>query len=84
MALDLLVLDCSLPPQPQAPRNHNDLTRAQETQRLLQPKRTLLTHISHHLDLWLLDNELPTGLELAFDHLSVSLGSSAADPTPAP
>ncbi|HGE8320575.1 phosphonate metabolism protein PhnP [Serratia marcescens] len=84
VALDLLVLDCSLPPQPQAPRNHNDLTRAQETQRLLQPKRTLLTHISHHFDLWLLDNELPAGLELAFDHLSVSLGSSAADPTPAP
>ncbi|EGH49552.1 carbon-phosphorus lyase complex accessory protein, partial [Pseudomonas syringae pv. pisi str. 1704B] len=24
--LNLLVLDCSMPPQPQPPRNHNDLT----------------------------------------------------------
>ncbi|WP_017133706.1 phosphonate metabolism protein PhnP, partial [Pseudomonas agarici] len=27
-SLDLLVLDCSMPPQPQAPRNHNDLNLA--------------------------------------------------------
>ena len=26
--LDLLVLDCSMPPQERPPRNHNDLTRA--------------------------------------------------------
>jgi phosphoribosyl 1,2-cyclic phosphate phosphodiesterase len=26
--LDVLVLDCSMPPQPQAPRNHNDLNLA--------------------------------------------------------
>ncbi|MOA11819.1 Phosphoribosyl 1,2-cyclic phosphodiesterase [compost metagenome] len=82
--LDLLVLDCSLPPQPQAPRNHNDLTRAQEIQQRLQPGRTLLTHISHHLDLWLTDNELPPGLELAFDNLSVHCGSNAADRIPTP
>ncbi|HFK7188462.1 phosphonate metabolism protein PhnP [Serratia odorifera] len=73
VSLDLLVLDCSLPPQTQAPRNHNDLTRALEIQQRLQPRRTLLTHISHQLDLWLLDNPLPGGLELAFDNLSVSV-----------
>jgi len=82
--LDLLVLDCSLPPQPQAPRNHNDLTRALETQQRLQPRRTLLTHISHHLDLWLMDNELPPGMELAFDNLSVRCHSDAVGRTPAP
>ncbi|QJW57902.1 Phosphoribosyl 1,2-cyclic phosphate phosphodiesterase [Serratia plymuthica] len=84
ITLDLLVLDCSLPPQPQAPRNHNDLTRAQETQQHLQPGRTLLTHISHHLDLWLMDNELPPGMELAFDNLSVHCHSDAVGRTPAP
>lgn len=73
IAIDLLVLDCSLPPQPQTPRNHNDLPRAQEIQQRLQPRRTLLTHISHHLDLWLMTNELPAGMELAFDNLSVEL-----------
>lgn len=83
ITLDLLVLDCSLPPQPQAPRNHNDLTRAQETQQRLQPGRTLLTHISHHLDLWLMDNELPPGMELAFDNLSVRCHSDAVGRTPA-
>ncbi|MGM0513374.1 MAG: phosphonate metabolism protein PhnP, partial [Pseudomonadota bacterium] len=39
----------------------------------LQPRRTLLTHISHHLDLWLMTNELPPGMELAFDNLCVEL-----------
>jgi phosphoribosyl 1,2-cyclic phosphate phosphodiesterase len=82
--LDLLILDCSLPPQPQMPRNHNDLTRALEIQQRLQPGRTLLTHISHHLDLWLMDNELPLGLELAFDNLSVRCESNAADRIPVP
>ncbi|MNN81236.1 Phosphoribosyl 1,2-cyclic phosphodiesterase [compost metagenome] len=67
------MLDCSLPPQPQTPRNHNDLPRAQEIQQRLQPRRTLLTHISHHLDLWLMTNELPPGMELAFDNLCVEL-----------
>ncbi len=83
VALDLLVLDCSLPPQPQAPRNHNDLTRAQETQRLSCSPNALLTHISHH-------RSVAAGQRAAHRagagvrHLSVSLGSSAADPTPAP
>ena len=65
-------------------RVRDDLTRALETQQRLQPGRTLLTHISHHLDLWLMDNELPPGLELAFDNLSVHCGNNAADRIPAP
>ncbi|QNK32073.1 phosphonate metabolism protein PhnP [Serratia sp. JUb9] len=87
--LDLLVLDCSLPPQAQAPRNHNDLTRALEIQQRLLPQRTLLTHISHHLDAWLLTHPLPPGLELAYDGLCIDVSApdaprAAADRTPAP
>lgn len=67
--LDLLVLDCSTAPQPIAPRNHNDLTRALEVVERLQPRETVLTHIGHSFDAWLLDNPgaLPAGVSLAFD-----------------
>lgn len=67
--LDLLVLDCSTAPQPIAPRNHNDLTRALEVVEQLQPRATVLTHIGHSFDAWLLDNPgaLPAGVSLAFD-----------------
>jgi phosphoribosyl 1,2-cyclic phosphate phosphodiesterase len=67
--LDLLVLDCSSAPQPIAPRNHNDLTRALEVVEQLQPGETVLTHIGHSFDAWLLENSdaLPAGVSLAFD-----------------
>ncbi|WP_079201370.1 phosphonate metabolism protein PhnP [Pseudomonas sp. CC6-YY-74] len=68
-SLDLLVLDCSSAPQPQAPRNHNDLTRALEVIERLQPGEAVLTHIGHNFDAWLLDNPdaLPAGVSLAYD-----------------
>jgi phosphoribosyl 1,2-cyclic phosphate phosphodiesterase len=67
--LDLLVLDCSTAPQPIAPRNHNDLTRALEVVEQLQPRETVLTHIGHSFDAWLLEHSdaLPAGVSLAFD-----------------
>jgi len=67
--LDMLVLDCSTAPQPIAPRNHNDLTRALEVVEQLQPRQTVLTHIGHSFDAWLLANPdaLPAGVSLAFD-----------------
>jgi len=67
--LDLLVLDCSTAPQPIAPRNHNDLTRALEVVDQLQPRQTVLTHIGHSFDAWLLEHPdaLPAGVSLAFD-----------------
>ena len=69
LPLDLLVLDCSTAPQPIAPRNHNDLTRALEVVEQLRPRETVLTHIGHSFDAWLLDNPgaLPAGVSLAFD-----------------
>lgn len=67
--LDLLVLDCSSAPQAQAPRNHNDLTRALEVVERLQPRAAVLTHIGHSFDAWLLEHSdaLPAGVSLAFD-----------------
>lgn len=59
--LDVLVLDCSMPPQPQAPRNHNDLNLALLSIEQLQPAKAVLTHIGHSLDAWLMEHrhELP-------------------------
>jgi phosphoribosyl 1,2-cyclic phosphate phosphodiesterase len=53
---DLLILDCSYPPRNPPPRNHNDLPLAAECIAQLQPRRTLLVHIGHELDAWLLDH----------------------------
>ncbi|TWC43007.1 phosphonate metabolism protein PhnP [Pseudomonas sp. SJZ079] len=62
--LDVLVLDCSTAPQPQAPRNHNDLTRALQVIERLQPSEAVLTHIGHSFDAWLLEHPeaLPAGI----------------------
>jgi phosphoribosyl 1,2-cyclic phosphate phosphodiesterase len=54
--LDVLVLDCSLPPQPQTPRNHNDLTLALQIIDELKPGKGVLTHIGHTLDAWLIEH----------------------------
>ncbi len=67
--LDLLVLDCSSPPSLSVPRNHNDVTRALETVRSLNVEKTVLTHIGHELDVWLMDHHrtLPEGVIAAHD-----------------
>ena len=56
--LDLLVLDTSLPPQTEPPRNHNDLNLSIQIFEALRPTQMILTHIGHELDEWLLDNKL--------------------------
>lgn len=69
---DLLILDCSHPPRELAARNHNDLHSALDTVQTLGASATLLTHISHQLDHWRLQNphlELPQGVEFARDRL---------------
>ncbi|MHC8291440.1 phosphonate metabolism protein PhnP [Pseudomonas sp. XS1P51] len=67
--LDVLVLDCSIPPQPQAPRNHNDLNLALRCIDDLRPGLAVLTHVGHTLDAWLLEHhcELPAQVTVAFD-----------------
>ena len=55
--LDALILDCSMPPQPQTPRNHNDLNLALDIIQRLQPVQGVLTHVGHTLDRWLMEHE---------------------------
>lgn len=71
-SLDVLILDCSEPPCLQTPRNHNDLNMALATIGSLQPKQTLLTHISHHFQCWLMDNPLPESVTTAHDGMLIN------------
>lgn len=73
--LDMLVLDCSYPPRETAPRNHNDLRLALQTIEALAPGRSVLTHIGHELDAWLIDHPhaLPDGVSVGQDHEVYSL-----------
>lgn len=68
---DLVVIDCSHPPSEAAPRNHNSLIQALAIRDRLQPARTVLTHIGHEMDQWLLEHEdeLPADVELGWDEL---------------
>jgi len=72
---DVMILDCSMPPQPREPKNHNDLTMAIELHESIQPRKTYLTHISHTLDNWLANNvgALPSGMAIANDSLIIDL-----------
>ena len=71
---DVMVLDCSMPPKPSRPRNHNDLTLALELAEAIKPRQTLLTHIGHQLDAHLIGNPLlPEGISVAFDDLKLVL-----------
>jgi len=65
--VELLVIDCSRPPQPEPPRNHNDLNLVLAIHQRLTPARTVLTHIGHELDGWLMENTLPEGIEIGWD-----------------
>jgi phosphoribosyl 1,2-cyclic phosphate phosphodiesterase len=71
--LDVLVLDCSMPPHPQAPRNHNDLNLALACIAEVKPQLAVLTHIGHTLDAWLMDvgNRLPENVTVARDGMVV-------------
>lgn len=64
--LDALVIDCSHPPEVKG-RNHNNLAQVLELAAHLQPKQTWLTHLSHDMDRWLMQNRLPKHVEVAHD-----------------
>lgn len=72
-AVDVLILDCSMPPQPQVPRNHNDLNLALQIIEDLQPGQGVLTHVGHTLDAWLRvhGEELPARVILARDGMGI-------------
>jgi phosphoribosyl 1,2-cyclic phosphate phosphodiesterase len=68
--LDLLMLDAV---RREPHETHFHLDAALETIALLQPKRTLLTHLSHDYDYALTNADLPPGVELAYDGQEITL-----------
>jgi phosphoribosyl 1,2-cyclic phosphate phosphodiesterase len=68
--LDLLVLDCL-----RAARHptHFSISEAINVARRVAARRTLFVHMSHEVDHAAVSRELPAGMELAYDGLSVSL-----------
>lgn len=68
--LDLLILDgLRYKPHP----THFNMEQAIETSRKLKPERTLFTHLTHDLHHEKVNQELPEGMELAFDGMVVEL-----------
>lgn len=67
--VDLAIIDASEPPTEQPPRNHNDLSMALDIHEQIKPKRTVLTHIGHELDVWFEknSNSLPDNVFVATD-----------------
>jgi phosphoribosyl 1,2-cyclic phosphate phosphodiesterase len=68
--LDVLILDC-LRHEPHP--THLSIAEALAVVKELAPKRTLLTHISHHLEHETTNRELPPGVQLAYDGLRIPL-----------
>lgn len=71
---DHIILDCTHPPQERKPRNHNDFTMAVALANKFKATSVWLTHISHTLDLWLLDHKglLPANVQVARDGVAFS------------
>jgi len=68
--LDVLILD-ALRHRPHV--THFSLDEAIEVARLLKPRRTLFTHISHDLRYQPTNDALPPGMELAYDGQRIGL-----------
>jgi phosphoribosyl 1,2-cyclic phosphate phosphodiesterase len=73
--LDVLILDC-LRVEPHT--THMNLEEALSTIERLRPRRTLLTHISHRLEHEHTNAMLPSGVELAYDGLTIPLEATDA------
>jgi phosphoribosyl 1,2-cyclic phosphate phosphodiesterase len=68
--LDVLILDC-LRHEPHP--THLSLEEALAIVSELAPKRTLFTHVSHHLEHETTNKQLPPGVQLAYDGLRIPL-----------
>ena len=68
-----MIIDCSHEPRAQTPRNHNDLNTVRHLNQVIGCPRVILTHISHQLDVWMMDNPLPTGFEAGYDGMEIVL-----------
>jgi phosphoribosyl 1,2-cyclic phosphodiesterase len=58
--------------QERPPRNHNDLKMAIECADAIGANKVILTHLSHDLDLWLMEHceALPKHILIAYDGLT--------------
>ena len=67
--LDVVVIDTCSPPGVEN-RNHNNLDETLSLHQRINPKKTIMTHISHDLDLWLSDNldSLPETVISGYDN----------------
>jgi phosphoribosyl 1,2-cyclic phosphate phosphodiesterase len=72
--LSVLVLDC-LRLQPHG--THFHLEQALAIVEELSPKRTLLTHLGHDFDYEKWNKKLPSGVQLAYDGLRITMSSRA-------
>lgn len=70
-----MALDCSHRPQARPPENHNDFNMAMEIINQLSPRQAWLTHLSHEVDCWRLEENcrLPDNLAWAKDDLIVQI-----------
>jgi phosphoribosyl 1,2-cyclic phosphate phosphodiesterase len=66
--LDALIIDTSSPPNIDN-RNHNNLNETLSIHEAIKPKKTVITHIGHDLDLWLNANadQLPETIDAGYD-----------------
>lgn len=77
---DLVVLDaCTSPHLPHT--NHNSIDEALTLVEMIKPGKTILTHIGHELDSWLLEqNEpLPDHIQIGRDGLVIEMNESGDD-----
>ena len=71
--LDVLILDAlRYDPHP----THLSVSQAVKWAERLQPKQTYLTHMSHDLDFHQLVDDLPDGIDPAFDGLTIPIAGS--------
>lgn len=68
--LDVLILDC-LRREPHV--SHLSVAEAIELARQLAPKRAVFTHMTHRLEHEAVNAELPPGMELAYDGMTIPL-----------
>lgn len=71
--MNYCIVDCSMPPMPTTPRNHNDVTTALKMCEGLHIDKLLFTHIGHELDEWLMQHErdLPAHVSIAYDGMVI-------------
>lgn len=74
MRLDCLIIDTSSPPNVEN-KNHNNLNDTLAIHDSIRPKKTVLTHITHHLDNWLQENknQLPDNVVIGHDAMTIEL-----------